>query len=162
MQALDAWSEFNVAVAGAGAALAGLLIVAMSVNIERILQAVTLPSRAAASIGALVLSVTASCLALVPGQSATLLGFEVAAGVLVLWALEYVAIRSILREPGQPSVLRVPKIAVGALAPAAFSVGAIVLITGSPDGYYWVAAGSVLAVMSGVLFSWIALVEILR
>lgn len=33
------WTEFDVAMAGAGAALAGLIIVAISVNIEPMLQA---------------------------------------------------------------------------------------------------------------------------
>ena len=37
--ALEPWKDFNVAVAGASAALAGLLIVAMSVNVDAILAA---------------------------------------------------------------------------------------------------------------------------
>ena len=40
--ALAEWSEFNVAMAGASAALAGLVIVAASVNIDKIIRARTL------------------------------------------------------------------------------------------------------------------------
>jgi len=47
------WSEFNVAVAGAGAALGGLLIVALSVNIQKIAESRGLAARAGASIGSL-------------------------------------------------------------------------------------------------------------
>ena len=38
-ESLEAWSDFTVAMTGATAALAGLIIVAMSVNIERIVKA---------------------------------------------------------------------------------------------------------------------------
>jgi hypothetical protein len=160
--ALPGWSDFNVAVAGAGAALAGLLIVAMSVNITRILEAETLSARAGSSIGALVLGVAASCLALIPGQPIWLLGLEVLAGVALVWLLEAFAIRAILREQGQRAANRGMKILVGALPPAVFTVGAMLLVAGAGTGYVWVAAGSVLAIIGAVLFSWIALVEILR
>ena len=55
----SAWTDFNVAMVGATAALAGLLIVAMSVNIERILKAVD-PARAGR-----LRSLARSCVALV-------------------------------------------------------------------------------------------------
>ncbi len=40
------WADFAVGVAGATAALAGLLFVAVSVNIQRIMQFAYLPARA--------------------------------------------------------------------------------------------------------------------
>ncbi|MFD1212093.1 hypothetical protein ACFQ36_08570 [Arthrobacter sp. GCM10027362] len=160
--ALAGWSDFNVAVAGAGAALAGLLIVAMSVNIVEILKTVTLPVRAGSSIGALVLGVAASCLALIPGQPVWLLGVEVLAGAAVVWLIEVFAARAILREAGQRPAFQAVKILAGSLPPAVFTVGAVLLVAGASDGYAWVAAGSVLSIISAVLFSWVALVEILR
>jgi hypothetical protein len=159
---LVGWSDFNVAVAGAGAALAGLLIVAMSVNIVEILKTVTLPVRAGSSIGALVLAVAASCLALIPGQPVWLLGMAVLAGAAVVWLIEVFAARAILREEGQRPAFRAIKILIGSLPPAAFTVGAVLLVAGAGGGYVWVAAGSVLSIISAVMFSWIALVEILR
>ena len=50
MDQLDAWSEFNVAMVGATAALAGLVIVASSVNIAEIIKSATLTARLAAAI----------------------------------------------------------------------------------------------------------------
>src|SRR5690242_15326635 len=44
---MEGWSEFFVAEVGAAAALAGLLVVAMSINIEKIMGMPTLPPRAA-------------------------------------------------------------------------------------------------------------------
>ena len=48
----DAWTNFFVAMAGATAALSGLLIVAMSVNIRQLLASPSLPARAGAAISA--------------------------------------------------------------------------------------------------------------
>ena len=160
--ALAEWTDFNVAIAGAGAALAGLLIVAMSVNITAILNTATLPARAGASIGALTLGLAAACLGLIPDQPAWLLGLEILAGVVLLSLLEWFAVRAILREEGQRAFARVMKVVVGILPPAAFTAGAVLLLASADAGYVWVAAGSILAIVGAVLFSWIALVEILR
>jgi hypothetical protein len=160
--ALTGWSEFNVASAGASAALAGLIIVAMSVNITRIVESPTLPTRAGAAIGALVLAVAVACLALIPGHAVRLLGIETLVGASTVLFLDYLAIRAISGTPGLSVINRAMKILVGAIPPLAFTVGAIVMITGDDSGYIWIAVGSVLAVIGGVLFSWIALVEILR
>src|SRR4051812_21596432 len=158
---LEGWNEFNMALAGAGAALAGLIIVAMSVNIREILKTATIPARAAASIGALVLGVAASCLALIPAQPIWALGIEILIGTVIAGALEIGAVRAILREDrklGSPIL----KSAAGVAPIIAFAIGSVVLVTGNADGFYGVAIGSVLAIVSAVLLSWIALVEILR
>jgi hypothetical protein len=44
----------------------------------------------------------------------------------------------------------------------AFTLGAVLLVAGAATGYVWVGVGSILAIVGAVLFSWIALVEILR
>ena len=155
------WSEFFVAVAGAAAALAGLIIVAMSVNIERILGTRSIPSRAASAIGALVLAVAACCLGLVPGQPLWALGVEVLAGAVLLWVLWLNMLRDVLadRTPEQPGL---PRYAAAFFAPALFTVSGVVLLLGAVGGLYWLAAAAVVSIVAGVVFSWIALVEILR
>lgn len=155
------WSEFFVAVAGATAALAGLIIVAMSVNIERIIATRSIPARAACAIGALVLAVAACCLALVPAQPLWALGVEVLVGTVLLWGLWIVLLRSVLadRTPEQPGL---PKYGIAFVAPALFTVAAALLIAGEAGGLYAIAAASVVSIVAGVVFSWVALVEILR
>src|SRR4051812_48838511 len=76
----DGWHDFFVAMAGASAALAGLVMVALSVNIKAILALPSLPARAGAAVGSLVLAVVICGLALIPGQPAALLGAEVLVG----------------------------------------------------------------------------------
>jgi presenilin-like A22 family membrane protease len=49
------WTNFFLSAAGASAALAGLVLVAISVNISRLLQFSHLPARAGATIGRLIL-----------------------------------------------------------------------------------------------------------
>ena len=169
-EALDGWSEFNVAMVGATAALAGLLIVAMSVNIGEIMKTATLPSRAAAAIATLVVAIVATALGLVPGQPYWLYGLEVLAATLVACVLEVHAMRTIIGEPGTSAGARVAKSVVGLLPLAAFLTGGVLLIVGGAGaglavvgaGLAFIAAGSVLAVATAILYAWIVLVEVLR
>jgi modulator of FtsH protease len=70
------WTGFGVAVAGATAALTGLLFVAVSINIERILRYPALPRLAATTLTLFGTALFASLLLLVPGQSPRVLGTE--------------------------------------------------------------------------------------
>jgi hypothetical protein len=147
--------------AGAGAALAGLIIVAISVNLEPILAAKTLPSRAAASIATLVLAIAAACLGLMPDQPVWLLGPELVVGAGFVWVIEA---RSAFLMSRDQSHLgdRLLKISVGIVPLCCLTVGALLLLLGHAGGSYGVAIGSILAVVGAVLFSWIALIELRR
>ena len=70
------WSDLFVAAAGASAALAGLVFVAVSINVERILQFAGLPERALETILLLMTVLLVSIVGLVPGQGSTALGLE--------------------------------------------------------------------------------------
>ena len=155
------WSEFAVAMAGAAAALAGLIIVAMSVNIDRILKAPSVAARSLSAIGALVLAVASSCLILIPHQPLWALGLEVLAGAAVVWVLWGFAVRD-ARADARPGMPARPRVVYLALPPAVFTVGGVLLVLVGGAGVAWVAAGAILSVIVGVMMAWIALVEILR
>jgi hypothetical protein len=68
------WSNFFTAELGALAALTGFVIVAISINLNRILANAILPGRAAESLVGPVGAIAATGLMLMPEQSAALLG----------------------------------------------------------------------------------------
>ena len=73
---LDDWADFAVASAGAAAALTGLLFVAVSINLTRILEFPHLPGRAAGTLGMLLTVLLVAVVLLAPGQPRQATGIE--------------------------------------------------------------------------------------
>lgn len=156
------WNDLFVAAAGASAALTGLVFVAVSINIDRILRLPGVPDRALGTLVLLLGVVVASLLGLAPGQSATALGLELLAqGLLFAVTVEVLARRS-LRDLAVPRGTRAWRIAFPALGTVPFVIGAASLLAGVGGGLYWVLAGIVFALVGAVLNAWVLLVEILR
>ena len=158
---LEGWSEFNVAVAGAAAALAGLLIVALSVNVTMIAKTPSLSARASSAIGTLVLAVVATMVGLIPGQPLWVIGIEIGVGVIVVWVMQVHTIRALASDPTSLGN-RTAKSLPGVICLVAFTIGSVMLLLGIPGGFYAVAAGAILAIINAVIFAWVALVEVLR
>jgi hypothetical protein len=72
------WAGFLAVVAGVAATLTGLIFVAVSINLARILEFPGLPERAAETIVQLLGAMIIALIGLVPGQSALVLGVELA------------------------------------------------------------------------------------
>jgi hypothetical protein len=90
------WESLFLAEAGASAALAGLLFVALSINLERILKGAGLPGRAGEAIVLLLTVLVVSTWVLVPGQSPTVLGAELlGSGLFALLILVAVHLRAV-------------------------------------------------------------------
>lgn len=81
------WESLFLAEAGASAALAGLLFVALSINLERILKGAGLPGRAGEAIVLLLTVLVVSTWVLVPGQSPTVLGAQLLGSGLFAWLI---------------------------------------------------------------------------
>jgi len=93
-----AWVPFFTAMIAAAAGLTGLLFVAVSINLDRILKAARfLPARAAETLATLLLVVVSSALALVP-QSTRLLGLEI---LIVVVPMLVITVRSQLTHRRQ-------------------------------------------------------------
>src|SRR6185312_5870092 len=81
---MEGWTDFFVAEVGAAAALAGLLVVAMSINIKEIMALPTLPPRAAQTLIIIAASLVLASLGLFPRQSLAAFGWEaVVTGIVV-------------------------------------------------------------------------------
>ena len=156
----EQWADLFVAVAGASAALAGLVFVAVSINIEQILQGEGLPARAALTLVLLLGALIVSVLGLIP-QSSTALGIELVAvgGSTVVWTSLLVR-RSLPRDP--PLGWLIGRVVLPLLGTLPFVLGALSLLAESGGGLYWVAGGLVGAIVGGVATAWVLLVEIRR
>ena len=159
---IEQWSEFHVAMAGATAALVGLVIVASSVNIGEIIKSRTLTARLLAGIAALVLALTVSALGLVPRIDAAWFGALTILATLLAAAFQVHATRLIATDPEPADRARPLKYLVGFLPIVAYLFAGGLVWAGHPAGLYLAAAGCLLAIVSAIVVSWVALVEVLR
>ena len=148
--------------AGATAALAGLVIVAASVNIAEIVKSRTLTARLLAGIAALLLALAVSALALVPGIDGRWFGGLTVLAAVLASVFQVHATRLIATDPSPEDRARPLKYLVGFLPIAAYLVAGILVWAGHPAGLYVSAAGCLLAIVSAIVVSWVALVEVLR
>ena len=84
---LEGWKDFLAAAAGAASALAGLVFVALSINLTRILEIPGLPARGAETIILLSAALIAALLGLIPDQSAQFVGLELGVVALTAWCV---------------------------------------------------------------------------
>jgi hypothetical protein len=158
-----AWEGLFVADAGASAALAGLLFVAISINLDRILQGVGLPGRAAEAMVLLVAVLVVSTLGLVPGQSPTVLGAELLGAGLVAWlVLAMVHLRALRGRVGPSPGALAGRIVMAQVAVLPLLAAGVSLLVGAGGGLYWLVPGVVLCLVVAVLDAWVLLIEILR
>jgi modulator of FtsH protease len=154
--------EFYVATAGAAAALAGLIIVAMTVSVDLIVKLPGMTSRAATAIGLLVATTVISLAALIE-QPGWAFGIEALIFAACALALAVDSMVRVVRGRGEGSLAAaVVKTAVGVLPALLFGVGAICALCGGGATEVWIGVASLLAIIVAVLNAWVLLVEIKR
>jgi hypothetical protein len=160
--ASEPWTDLYVAMAGAAAALLGLLFVAVSINLEQVLRIAWLPLRAGETLGVLVVLLATAVFVLVPGQTRTALGLElVATGLLLLGLVGWLRIRQ--RRPSTvPAHTVVVPVAIVALTGAPLVVAGATLVAGAGGGLYWTVPALLTGFAGAVVNAWVLLVEILR
>ncbi|HXR43791.1 MAG TPA: hypothetical protein VN759_03215 [Pseudolysinimonas sp.] len=159
---MEGWSEFAVAAAGATAALAGLVIVGISVNIKEILASPPLVVRGAVTIAGLILSLIASLALLVP-QSLLAVGIEVLAATAFATVIEFRALLADVRQrPKRPRSEAVAHAALAAVWIIPFLLAGILLCAGLPAGIYPLALGIGTGIVAAIINTWVLLIEVLR
>jgi hypothetical protein len=159
---VEGWGEFALAGAGAAAVLAGLVFIAVSINLERILAAPGLRGRAGESLIMFVGVLVIGMLMLVP-QSRRALAIElVAVGVFTLM-LHVLLAWTGARVPGrQPTSWLVTRFVVGAAVALPTVAAGASLLAEAGGGLYWLVAGFLISFVAGIGNAWVLLVEVVR
>jgi modulator of FtsH protease len=148
---LGQWSAFFGAEVGASATLAGFVIVAISINISRILAHPVLPGRAAETLVSPMGVLIVSSYALVPTDRPATLGFMPA---VIQWrtvrAHDY---------PKRAVIMRIVLTQASSLPVIACS---LLMLANDPDALYWLVPGIIFSLITTVISAWVLLVEILR
>lgn len=159
---LEAWTNFNLAMVGAAAALAGLVIVAASVNIADIVKSRTLTARLGSAVATLVGALVVAALGLVPGITPIWFGTVVLALAAILIVFQVLTIRLLAKDHNPNDRSRLGKSLLGLLPVVAFAAAGVLGIAGLPSALLAAAVGAILAIVSAIVVSWVALVEVLR
>lgn len=158
------WSNYLAVHAGAAATLTGLIFVAVSINLTRVLSVPGLTGRAAESLMQLFGVLIVSTIALIPDQPALALGTEILVIGLGLWlAQTMVQIRYMrTNKTGHLRRWLAIRMMQTQFANIPFCIAGILLLRDSPAALYWLAPGFIFSLVAGVSSAWVLLVEILR
>lgn len=159
---LHEWKDFNVAIAGATAALGGLVIVAASVNIGDIVKSRSLTARLGSAIVMLVVALVVSAVGLMPGIDELWFGIIVLVIAVGGMVFQVVTARILAVDPDQRDQARWAKALLGLLPATAYLAAGVLAVAGATAALYVAAAGAILAIVAALAISWVALVEVLR
>ena len=163
MDQISDWANFYIAGAGAAAAMVGLFIVAVSVNIDPIVNDRVLPPRAVGTIAALVLALLTCMSGLMADQGVTWFAVAVLGFALLAWGAKIHAARQmILGRSSHQMASVVGEAITGQTQTLPFLVGAVLVLLDRSSGLNWIGFG-VLAVFGlSMINVWVLLIEIRR
>ncbi len=163
MQTLADWQTFFAVQAGAAATLTGLVFVAASINLSKILTVPGLPGRVAESMLQFLQVFFISSVMLIPRQSPAALGCEAIFAAAVAWYGQLVSqVRYARFRAGHPRKWLVQRVVTTQIASLPLFAGAILVLLDNAAGLLFIAAGFFLSFASGITGAWVLLIEILR
>jgi hypothetical protein len=155
------WENFFVAEVSAAAALSGLLFVAVSINLTRILAITHLPGRAIEALIVLLSVLFIATFGLVPRQGHVAFGAEVIATGLFSWVSTVRTQLPARRNPEARQWLFI-RVCATQMASVPFLVAGGLIMAGVDAGLYWLVPGTIASFAAGVLNALVLLVEIQR
>jgi modulator of FtsH protease len=160
---MHGWSDFLAAAAGCSGALSGLVFVALSINLARIIELPGVAARAGETILLLGSVLIGALIALMPGLSPTQLAWP----WLLLWlptwglptALQFKALLNGSYHRRYQAVLR---LVLHQAATWPLLLAALSLLGAFSGGLRWFALAVLLSLVVALFNAWILLVEIVR
>jgi modulator of FtsH protease len=160
---MSGWENFFVAEVGASAALAGLVFVGVSINLDKIISIPGLPGRAGEALAVLLAVLLTSSLLLVPGQPLTLIGLEVLIVGLVAWiATITIIVRSLPATKNLNRRYIVIRTTFSQAATLPFVFSGIATLVWGAVGLYWLVPATIFSFIAAIEDAWVLLIEINR
>lgn len=159
---VDAWHDFFAAQAAAGAALAGLVFVAISINLKNVLSSRAVAGRAVEALILLLSLLIVGLLTLIPEQGDDALGIEFIVFGLAMTAALMRLGSGKLNAGGANRSQHLLRLVLGQFAMLPLVIAGISFLTGDGGGLYWVALATIVSIVAGMIGAWVLLVEILR
>jgi hypothetical protein len=139
------------------------LFVAVSINLRRILEYPSLPSRAAQTLLLFTTPLLAGLFLLVPGQARAALAAELIALALASGGMQvYLIASSDKTEQETALTWTLSRLRPAAASGGCLIVAGITLATQAGGGLYWLVPATVAAIAFGLINTWVLLIEILR
>jgi hypothetical protein len=154
------WHDFFLMTGGGAAALAGLVFVAMSINLDVVAQDTTHRLRAINMLTGFTAAFMICALVLMGGQSHQAVGAEwlvVASVAAVIYVHNYLRAA---RSGGRKAALRPDRLVGGVTCYLAEMVGAVVVILGYVAGLYVAAVGLIVSLALMISGAWLLLVAV--
>jgi hypothetical protein len=162
-ESIAEWSTLLTVGAETAATLTGLVFVAVSINLDRIMAYPGLPGRAAESILQFLEVFLISTVALIPKQSDGALAIEFLVLGVFFWVVQIAGqVRYLRVRAGHPWWWFVLRAALSQVATVPVLVAGIALLVGAPGAMYWLVPGFVFSFAAGIVSAWVLLVEIRR
>jgi hypothetical protein len=157
-----AWSAFFSAQISGSAALAGLIFVAVSINLSKIIASRLLAARAGKALVTLTGVLLLSTVCLAPGQSLHWLGWKLTILGGALWVAASWASIAVRKNPhiSRRRTMILAALMQGSSLP--WLVAGISLLAGRGGGLEWLLPGVVLSYLAALIDAWVLLVEIHR